>query len=346
MLTASVDMDAIACAAPNGTDTVNVRSAGYGTCSVNLSALSPRGEEAGTTAALVRGVLAGVADRGYPVAGFDALIVSDVPGGSGLSSSACFETLLGVALNDLFCGGALTTVDIAKIGQYAENVYFSKPSGLLDQMGCATGGIIAIDFADSANPAVHPVRFDFAGAGHALCVIDSGGSHADLTGYYASIPAEMRAVARELGAETLSGVDEDAFRRSVPELRGRVGDRAVLRALHYFAECRRVREQVDALERGDFHRFLELVNESGRSSFMYLQNVCTYSDPEHEPVAVTLALAERLLNGRGACRVHGGGFAGTVLAIVPLDMVDSFSQNFGSACRVTSVRPAGGRVLF
>lgn len=350
VLTGSVDLDAIACAAPNGSSEVRIFSEGYGLTSMDISDLAPVKDEENTTKAIIRGTLAAIASRGYDIGGFDAYVTSDVPGGSGLSSSACFEVLIGVTVNGLFCGGAIELAEIAKIGQYAENVYFGKPSGLLDQMGCAIGGIVAIDFKDKDDPKYHAVDFDFADAGYALCIIDTGADHADLTGDYAAVPAEMKSVAGYFGKEVLSEVEEADFYANVPALREKMGDRAVMRAMHYYTDCRRVDQQVEALEKGDFEKFLGLVSSSGHSSYMYLQNVDTYRDPKHQPVAVALAMARYYLAGRGARRVHGGGFAGTIQAFVPLDMVGEFTKGMDyvlgeGACRVTYIRPVGGCTL-
>lgn len=350
VLAGAVDLDAIACAAPNGSDEVRIFSEGYGLTSIDITDLEPVREEENTTKAIIRGTIAAIASRGHEVGGFDAYVISDVPGGSGLSSSACFEVLIGVTVNQLFCGGAIDPAEIAKIGQYAENVYFGKPSGLLDQMGCAIGGIVAIDFRDKDHPEYHAVDFDFAEAGYALCIVDTGADHADLTDDYAAVPAEMKSIASYFGKEVLSEVDEADFYGKVPELRKAMGDRAVMRAMHYYTDCRRVDQQVEALENNDFEKFLGLVSSSGHSSYMYLQNVDTYRDPAHQPVAVALAMARYYLAGRGARRVHGGGFAGTIQAFVPLDMVDEFRKGMDSvlgegACRVTYIRPVGGCAL-
>lgn len=347
VLTGSVDLDMLACVGENGTDTIRLYSQGYGMSSISCKALAPVECEKNRTAALVRGVLAGFAARGWRISGFDAYIVSDVPGGSGLSSSACFEVLLGVIANERFCGGALQAVELAKIGQYAENVYFGKPSGLLDQMGCAIGGVAAIDFADPAQPQYRRIDLDLASAGYVMCMVDTGADHAGLTADYAAVPEEMRAVAAALGKDVLSQVEAPVFFDALPQLRARVGDRAVLRALHYFNECDRVERQVLALERGDFDAFLQLVAASGQSSFQYLQNVSTFRAPQKQPVAVALAVAGQLLRGRGAARVHGGGFAGAIQAYVPLDLLPAFQQGMeallgAGACRVTSIRPVGG----
>ena len=350
VLTGSVDLDALACAAPNGTDIVNIFSEGYGMISIDATQLQPVKEEENSTPSLIRGIVAKIASMGWKVSGFDAYVISDVPGGSGLSSSACFEVLIGVVVNGLYCKNALGMAEIAQIGQYAENVFFGKPSGLLDQMGCAIGGIITIDFQDKEHPQYHAVDFDFASAGYALCIVDTGADHADLTGDYAAVPAEMKAVAAEMGKEVLCEVDENEFYQQLPALRQKLGDRAVLRAIHYFTDCHRVEKQVEALEAGDFDTFLKMVSSSGHSSYMYLQNVATYRDPKDQPVAVALAMAGHYLNHRGARRVHGGGFAGTIQAFVPLDMVPEFKAGMDAllgegACRVTYIRPIGGCTL-
>ncbi len=347
VLTGSVDLDAIACAAPNGSSVARIYSEGYGLTTVDISNLEPVKEEENTTKAIIRGTLAAIASRGCEVKGFDAYVTSDVPGGSGLSSSACFEVLIGVTVNGLFCANAIPLAEIAKIGQYAENVYFGKPSGLLDQMGCALGGIVAIDFQDKENPQYHAVDFDFASAGYALCIIDTGADHADLTGDYAAVPAEMKSVAKAFGKEVLCEVDETEFYGSIAKLREKLGDRAVMRAIHYFTDCHRVEQQVEALEKHEFDKFLRLVSSSGHSSYMYLQNVATYRDPADQPVALALAMAGYYLKSRGARRVHGGGFAGTIQAFVPLDLVEEFKAGMDSvlgegACRVTYIRPVGG----
>ena len=347
VLTGSVNLDALACAAPNGTETVNVFSEGFGMTSMDISSLEIVPEEKNTTASLVRGILNAIYEDGHPVSGFDAYIISDVPGGSGLSSSACFEVLIGVIINGLFCNNEVSLPRIARIGQYAENVYFGKPSGLMDQMGCAIGGIITIDFKDAENPVFRAVDFDFAGAGYALCIIDSGADHADLTDDYAAVPAEMKAVAAALGKEVLSEVDEEDFYKAIPSIKAAVGDRAILRAIHYYNDCARVDEQVAALADNDFARFLTLVNESGKSSFTYLQNIATYRNPADQPVAVALAVAEHLLGGEGASRVHGGGFAGTLQAFVPLAKVAEFKAGMDALlgedmCKVMYIRPIGG----
>ena len=350
VLTAAVDLDALACAAPNGRGEVRVYSEGYGLTSVDISELDPVKDEEGTTNSIIRGIVADITAKGYKVEGFDAYVTSDVPGGSGLSSSACFEVLLGVVVNSLFCRSEIEPVEIAKTGRHVENVYFGKPSGLLDQMGCAIGGVVYIDFANEETPEYHSVEFDIAEAGYALCIIDSGADHADLTDDYAAVPHEMSSVARELGGEVLCDVDEEEFYGSIPRLRKKLGDRAVMRTIHYFTDVHRVDAQLEALERGDTDSFLKLVSSSGHSSYMFLQNVDTYRDPKYQPVAMAIAMAGHYLNNRGACRVHGGGFAGTIQAYVPLDILDEFRIGMDDllgdgACRVTYIRPAGGVTL-
>ena len=347
ILAAAVDLDTVAAVRKNGTGIIRVRSEGYPLCSVDLSDWRPVTAEQNTTAALVRGVAARFADLGCPVEGFDAYVMSTVLPGSGLSSSAAFEVLLGTVVNALFFNHRLTAPEIAMVGQYAENVYFGKPCGLMDQMASAVGGLVTIDFADSQNPVVKPVKYDFAASGHVLCIIDTHASHADLTDEYAAVPAEMKSVASHFGCEVLSEVPRERFYRDIPVLRQKCGDRAVLRAIHFFDEDRRVESQVAALERGDFDTFLELIKESGRSSYMYLQNVLVKGSATHQDVGVALALCQALLNGRGGFRVHGGGFAGTVQAFVPLDLLEEFRSGMDAAlgqgsCHVLSIRPEGG----
>ena len=348
VLAASVDLDVIALAAPNGTDTVRVLSEGFAMDVVDLARLEPVAQETGHSASLIRGVCAAFAQRGWPVRGFDAYTTSAVLKGSGLSSSAAFEVLIGNIANALFAGGAESPVSIAQIGQFAENVFFDKPSGLLDQMASSVGGVVAMDFADPAAPLVRPLALDLAGQGYALCIVDTGADHADLTDEYAAIPAEMKAVAAALGGQVLRDVPREAFYKALPALRKALGDRAVLRAFHFYADDERAALQAEALAAGEFDRFLALVSESGQSSFNYLQNVFCRSKPAQEqPVALALALADTLLAGRGAFRVHGGGFAGTIQAYVPLDFVPAFRAGMEALlgqgmCHVVSIRPAGG----
>ncbi len=349
VLAGAVSVDTAAAVAPNGERVIRLQSDGYPLCLVSLDELEIRPEDFGTTLSLIRGVAAGIAAEGHALTGFDAYVCSRVLPGSGLSSSAAFEVLLGTILNHLD-GCGLDAVRIAQIGQFAENRYFGKPCGLMDQMASSVGGIVTIDFADRDHPAVEPLDFDFAACGHALCIVNSGADHADLTDEYAAIPREMAEVCRVFGKAHLREVDEAEFYARLPEVRTIAGDRAALRAMHIFDDNRRVAQQVDALKAGDFARFLELVNESGRSSWLYLQNVVPTGSTRHQELALSLALAARLLQGRGACRVHGGGFAGTIQAFVPLDLLESFRVGMeavlgAGSCQVLSIRREGGVLL-
>ena len=347
VLAAAVNLDTVAAVRPNGTERIRILSHGYPLCEVDLNELSPVKEEVNSTAALVRGVAARFSQLGCKVAGFDAYCESTVLPGSGLSSSAAYEVLIGTILNGLFFDNRASRPEIAKIGQYAENVFFGKPCGLMDQMASAVGNLITIDFCDKDNPKMRPVNFNFASCGHALCIIDTRASHADLTDEYAAIPGELKTICGFFGKEVLSQIPEEDFYGVIPELREKCGDRAVMRALHFYQENERVLQQVEALESGDFDRFLQLVRQSGYSSYMYLQNVIPAGNTQHQEVAVSLALCERYLQGRGAYRVHGGGFAGTVQAFVPIDILDAFCSGMDAvlgegACHVLSVRCQGG----
>ena len=347
VLAAAVDLDTKAAVAENGTNTIRVQSEGYPLCVVTLDQLQPVAEEINSTAALVRGVAARFRQLGCPVAGFDAYVTSTVLPGSGLSSSAAFEVLLGTIINHLFFAEKATAPEVAAIGQYAENVFFGKPCGLMDQTASAVGSLVTIDFQDKEHPDIRRLEFDFAACGHALCIIDSRASHADLTDEYAAIPADMKAIASFFGKEVLTQVEESAFYAALPALRERYTDRAVMRAIHEFQENIRVDKQVQALENGNFDAFLQLVTESGHSSYMYLQNVIPAGYIQHQDMAIALALCQKYLQGRGAYRVHGGGFAGTVQAFVPMDLLDAFRAGIDGAlgegaCHVLSIRSEGG----
>ncbi len=351
VLAGSVTFDMLAAAAPNSRGELRVQSEGYDLCVIALDDLAARKQEENTSASILRGSCAAYAQRGAVLSGLDVYITSDVPKGSGVSSSAAFEVLIGTILNELFMGqNKLTNVEIAQVGQWVENVYFGKPSGLLDQMAASMGNIVTIDFADPAHPVVEPVEVDFSQAGLALCILDSGADHVDLTDEYAAIPNECRAVAKVCGGEVLRDVPFETFLRKLPECRAQCGDRAVLRAFHIYADNERVPRQVAALRAGDFDTFLRLVNESGRSSWEYLQNVIPAGYKQHQEVAVTIAVAQHLLGGLGAVRVHGGGFAGTVQAFVPLEQLAGFKAGIEAAlgagrCHVLSIRPEGGVAL-
>lgn len=348
VIAAAVDLDVIAVVAENGAGRVSVKSKGFeNTDVIEISELPDYKKGVSCSRSLIAGMLARLSEDGYAIGGFDAYTTSDVIRGSGLSSSAAFEVLIGAIISGLFNGGTLDPVYIAVASQYAENVYFGKPCGLMDQTACSVGGFIGIDFGDPAEPKVSRIDFDFASCGHALCVVDTGGSHANLTDEYAAIPAEMKSVAAYFGKTVLRDVDEGEFLAAIPALREKTGDRAILRALHYFNENRRVDAQRAALENGDFATFLRLLNESGRSSYMLNQNVYCGSRPGEQGIALALALAASLLGDRGGFRVHGGGFAGTMQAFVPLDLLADYKRGmedvFGAgSCKVLSVRRQGG----
>ena len=347
VLAAAVNLDTVAAVRENGTEYIRVLSEGYPICRVSLKELLPRQDEINTTAALVRGVAARFAQLGCRVSGFDAYCRSSVLPGSGLSSSAAFEVLMGTILNYLFFDAKATAAEVAQIGQYAENIFFGKPCGLMDQTASAVGNLVAIDFLDKDRPVIRPVAFDFSTCGHALCIIDTGADHADLTQEYAAVPGEMKAVAAYFGKEVLSQVEESVFLAAIAQLRQACGDRAVLRALHFYKENARVWQQVADLEQGDFDGFLALVRESGRSSYMYLQNVIPAGSKTHQEVALALSLCEHYLQGRGAYRVHGGGFAGTVQAFVPYDILEDFRAGIeavlgSGSCHVLCIRSQGG----
>ena len=336
VIAAAVDMTTTAEVTLNGTNTIRVDSEGYRPVEIDLGDLNAKESERNTTAALIRGVAAAFAQRGYKLSGFDAKVRSTVLPGSGLSSSAAFEVLIGRILNGLFADNAVSAIEIAQIGQYAENVYYGKPSGLMDQMASSVGGLVFIDFADPQNPVVEKVDYDFAHSGYTLCTIDSGADHAELTDEYAAMPIEMKKVAKFFGKEVLREVDEKEFYEKTADVRKETSDRAVLRAIHFFNENRRVQLQVRALKSDHFDAFLHYVNESGMASWTLLQNVTPAGYIEKQDMAFTIALCQQLLAGEGAVRIHGGGFAGTALAFVPNDKFDGFKttieSSFGSGC--------------
>jgi len=347
VLAAAVNLDTVAAVRLNGTNMIRVQSQGYPLCEVDVNCLEPVDAEINTTSALIRGVVARFVQLGCDVKGFDAYVESTVLPGSGLSSSAAYEVLMGTIVNYLFYGGKATQPEVAMIGQYAENVFFGKPCGLMDQTASAVGGLVTIDFFDKENPVIEQVDFDFAACGHALCIIDTRASHADLTDEYAAITVELKKICTHFGKDVLTQISEADFIASIPALRAECGDRAVLRALHFYKENARVPRQVAALRSGDFDTFLQLVKESGHSSFMYLQNVIPAGRKEHQDVALSLNLCELYLQGKGAYRVHGGGFAGTVQAFVPFELLESFRAGIDAvlgegSCHVLSIRPQGG----
>ena len=347
VLAAAVDLETTAQVVLNGSNAIRVFSEGYVPVEVRLDDLDVHTGEENTTAALVRGVAAEFVRRGAELRGFDAHVQSNVLPGSGLSSSAAFEVLMGTILNELFFDRSLSPAEVARIGQSAENVYFGKPCGLMDQMASAVGGMVFIDFEYPACPIVERIDFDLTATGYALCIIDTGADHADLTAEYAAIPGEMREICRYFGKDVLRQIPETEFFAALPQLRGRVADRAILRAIHFYSENQRVQQQAEALRAGDVEMFLSLVKASGRSAWMYLQNITPTGAVDQQAVALALALCEKLLDGRGACRVHGGGFAGTVQAFVPLEMLADFRNSVETVlgagkCHVLSVRAAGG----
>lgn len=347
VLAAAVNLETVAEVTLNGTDRICVRSEGYAPVEIDLKDLTTHEEEKNTTAALIRGVAAAFTQRGAKLQGFDAEVRSTVLPGSGLSSSAAFEVLIGTICNELFYESRLSSVEIAQIGQYAENVYFGKPCGLMDQTASSVGGMVFIDFEKPSKPMVEKLDFDFAKAGYALCIIDSGADHADLTDEYAAIPGELKQLCRFFGKEVLREISEEEFFAALPEIRHQVPDRSILRAIHFYQENKRVQRQAQALREGDYETFLRLATESGRSSWMNLQNITPAGAIQHQDVAVALAMCDVLLQGRGAYRVHGGGFAGTVQAFVPMDMLNAFKNGMESVlgvgkCHVLSIRPEGG----
>ena len=349
VLAAAVDLDLLAAAAVTDSGSIRVLSEGYPFLEVDLARPEPQPEEVNTSAALIRGVWARMAQLypGVGVGGLEVYLTSDVPGGSGLSSSAAFEALIGVTLNELFWDGRATAVELAQIGQYAENLYFGKPCGLMDQAAACVGGVVAIDFADPAAPAVERLELDLKAQGYALCILDAHASHADLTGEYAAVTDELRAVSRHFGKDVLREVPETEFYAALPQLRQEAGDRAVLRAMHFYAESDRALWEAEALKAGLFDDFLILVRDSGHSSAQLLQNVTPTGAVREQGLMVTIALAQRLLGERGAVRVHGGGFGGTAQAFVPLDVLEEFKARMEAvlgpgSCHVVNIRPVGG----
>jgi len=348
VLAGAVNLEMLAWVKPNDTAVIRVLSEGYPMSVIDLNDIEIKEEEKNTTNSLIRGIAAKFMQMGCEVKGFDAYVTSTVLPGSGLSSSAAYEVLIGTIINHLYNGAKATDVEIAQIGQWAENVYFGKPCGLMDQTASSVGSVIGIDFADTANPVVEKIDLDLTANGYALCIIDSGADHADLTDEYAAITVELKNVCRVFGKEYLREVDEEEFYANIAKVREAAGDRATLRAMHIFAENKRVALQKDALKNNDFDTFLRYVTESGLSSWRFLQNVTPTGRTNHQEVAFALALAEKLLAGKkGACRVHGGGFAGTIQAFVPLDYLDTFKTAMENAlgagrCHVLSIRAEGG----
>ncbi len=346
VLAGAVNLDNVAVASVNNTNVIRIESVGYPAFSVNLSELAVVAGEHHTSASLVRGVAARMSELGFKTGGFDALIDGRVPKGSGLSSSASFEVLIGAIISHLFNEGKLDPVQNALIGQYAENKYFGKPCGLMDQTACSCGGLVTIDFEDPSKPIVKRVNFDFLSTGYSLIITDTGGSHDNLTPEYAAVYNEMKKVAEELGANIQRQTSLEKVIEAIPVLRNKTGDRAILRSIHFHGDNERVVKQVEALESSDFGSFLRMVTESGFSSYMYNQNIYTVSNVHEQGVALALALSENLLKGSGAWRVHGGGFAGTIQAFVPSSLVEEYirilEHAFGKgSCHKLFIRQKG-----
>lgn len=347
VLAAAVNLDIIAVVSPSSDNVIRIKSEGFEPDELCLDDLSVKREDMGRSSSLIRGLAERFRQNGLCIGGFDAYTTSNVLKGSGLSSSAAFEVLVGTVLNHLYNDGGVDRVEIAKMAQYAENKHFGKPSGLMDQMTSSVGGIITIDFEDTSKPIIKKVDFDFAKTGHSLCIVDTGGNHADLTPEYASITQDMKAVSESLGVSFLRQAGLDMIFDRLPELRLKHGDRAVLRAIHYFRDNLRVENQAAALERGDFETFKRLIVESGHSSFEYLQNVYAAGNPCEQGLSIALCIAQGILGDKGAWRVHGGGFAGTTQNFVPSKLLPEFlckmENVFGKGtCHVLTIRPVGG----
>ena len=347
VLAASINKDAIAVTALREDNTVNIFAEGFGNTVIGIDDLSLREDEKGTTPALIRGVLAGLKKAGFTLGGFDAYITSDVLIGAGLSSSAAFETLIGTIVSGMFNNMNIDPVEIAKTGQYAENVYFGKPCGLMDQMACSVGNLVHIDFADPERPVVDKVGFDFSATGYVLCITDTKGSHADLTDEYAAVPLEMKKIAELLGHDVLRPVSFEDIMDNISMLRDKAGDRAVLRAIHFVNETRRAGDEAKALKDNDLEGFLKLVKQSGDSSFKYLQNVYTNKDVTTQNVSIALSVSDTVLGPDEASRVHGGGFAGTIQAFVKKENASRYQEYmdriFGKgSCEILAIRKYGG----
>ncbi len=350
VLAGSVNLDVIAVASKTDNNIIRIKSKGFDMDEIDSTELNPVESEKERSASLIRGVCARIKQLGYNVGGFDAYTTSNVIKGSGLSSSAAFEVLVGTIISYLYNDGKIDAVTIAKCSQYAENVFFGKPSGLMDQMASSVGGFVGIDFADTENPIIEKVDFDFEAQNHSLCIVNTGGNHADLTCEYAAVPQEMRDVATYFGKKVLRNVDETEFYANIADIRTKCGDRAVLRTIHFFDDNRRAVEEKAALKSNDFNGFLKLVRESGQSSFMYLQNVYAASAPNEQGLSLALYLSSKVLGDRGAYRVHGGGFGGTIQAFVPNDLLNEYIETienvFGkNNCYVLKIRPLGGTMI-
>ena len=349
VLAAAINLDIIAVVAPHN-DSIKILSDDYDLKAVHIDDLDKKNEEAGTSEGLIRGVLARYKELGFNIGGFEAYMTSDVLQGSGLSSSAAFEVMIGTVLSGLYNDMSIDPVVIAQVGQYSENVYFEKPCGLMDQCACSVGSLINIDFKDNNHPIVRKIDVDFSEFKHSLCIVDVHASHADLTDDYASIPYEMKSVAQFFGKEFLRDVCEKEFYAHIPALREKVSDRAVLRAIHLFEENKRVEEAVKALNERRFDDFKAVIRASGESSYKYLQNIYSNVHVDNQAVSLAIALTEMIIQNHGVCRVHGGGFAGTIQAFVEDDFVEQYKTEiekyFGEgSCHVLKIRKYGGKKI-
>ncbi len=347
VLAASINDDAIAIVKKTDNNEVNILSKGYDMITISLEELDKKESEEGTTSSLIRGVIAKTKENGYNIGGFDAYVTSNVLSGSGLSSSAAFETLIGTILSGLYNDMSISAIEIAIIGQYAENIYFGKPCGLMDQMACSVGSLCHIDFENPSDPKVLKTSFDMDSAGYSLCITDTKGSHADLTPDYAAVPAEMKSVAACFGKEVLRELKEEDILSHASYIREKCGDRAFLRAIHFYEENKRVQAEVNALNNNDIEAFLSTVKKSGDSSYKYLQNVYTNHQPDKQNMSVALMISEMTLGDNGVARVHGGGFAGTIQAFVKNEAVAEYKKSmddiFGQgSCNVLKIRKYGG----
>ena len=347
VLAASINLDVIGVASKNDSDVIRIKSSGFVMDTVNINELDAVESEKNQAISLIRGIAYAIKNAGHKISGFDMYTTSNVLKGSGMSSSAAFEVLIGTVINDFYCNNALTNVEIAMIGQFAENEYFGKPCGLMDQSASSVGNLITINFKDSSKPIVKKINYNFSKSGYSICIIDTLGDHSDLTDEYAAIPHEMKEIAKYFNKDVLSQVDADDFYENIGDIRKKVSERAVLRAVHFFNDNECCLKQVKALKESDFEEFKNLITKSGYSSFMYLQNVYTSTNVHSQPVSVALAMCERLLSSKGAYRVHGGGFAGTIQAFVPIEMTDKFKEEIEKVtgegtCHILSVRPTGG----
>ncbi|MBQ3536971.1 MAG: galactokinase [Clostridia bacterium] len=347
VLAAAINLDAVACAVKTDDHYIRVYSENYPGDIIDINILEPQMNEVEKSASLVRGVAARFKELGYSIGGIDCVTVNNVLKGSGMSSSASFEVLVGTMLNYLYNDGKISPVEIAKIAQFAENKFFGKPCGLMDQMACSVGSFVQIDFCDPEKPVITPVEFDFASCGHRLCIVDTRADHADLTDDYAAIRREMEAVAGYFGKSCLREITEEAVLSNVAGIKEKLGERPLLRAIHFFEDNKRVMKEAEALKNGDFDTFKAMTIASGYSSYMYNQNVFSSAAPLSQPVSLALAVSEVILKGKGAWRVHGGGFAGTIQAFVPESLLEEYKNSmeaiFGEgACYVLAIRPFGG----